>query len=116
MTNHEHDFNPQTQSDPVGCLGALVRLMWTAIGNVVLFACAISVAKGSAPVVADVIYFTVAVGLIAVRYIDITKFKGTTSRGMPATLAHWRRYAVLLAIISTVIWVLARVVFSHRWL
>jgi hypothetical protein len=39
---------------------------------------------------------------------DITRFKGQTSEGEPATLEHRRRYAILVAVISSAMWVIAR--------
>ena len=99
----------------MGLLPVLLRLTWMAFGNVALFICAAYVAKGTAPVVMDIVFFTVVIGLIVVRYVDITKFKGQTSEGKPAALAHWRRYAVLIAIISAGLWALARVASSHKW-
>jgi hypothetical protein len=43
--------------------------------------------------------------LIVARYVDITRFKGDTAYGEPATLAHWRRYALSLLVGSIVVWV-----------
>ena len=99
----------------MGCVPIFLRLTWMVFGFVALFLCAALVAKGTAPVVMDIIFFMVAIGLIVVRYVDITKFKGQTSEGTPATLAHWRRYAVLTAVISTGVWALARIASSYKW-
>lgn len=100
----------------MGFLPLLLRLIWMGLGYVALFLCWALVAKGTAPVVMDIIFFVVVVALIVVRYVDITMFKGQTTEGKPATLAHWRRYAVLMAVISAGLWVFARVACSHRWL
>ncbi len=113
--SYQSQEQPKPQDEPMGCLPSLLRFTWMALGNAALFLCASLVAKGTALVVMDIMYFAVAIGLIVVRYIDITKFKGQTSEGMPATLAHWRRYAILTALISTGVWVLARIAYSHKW-
>jgi hypothetical protein len=99
----------------MGCLPLFLRLTWMAFGNLALFLCAALVAHGTAPVMMDILYFLVAVGIIVVRYVDITRFEGQTSEGAPATLAHWRRYAVWTAVVSTGIWVLARIADAYNW-
>ena len=87
-----------------------------AVGNFALIFCAMFIAKGTAPVVMDIVFWVVAIGVIAVRHIDITKFNGETSEGRPATLADWRRYAVRVAVMSAVLWVFARFVAYRGWL
>jgi hypothetical protein len=95
MTGLQQSQEQQKQQDePMGCLPSFLRFTWMASGNAALFLCAALVAKGTAPVVMDIVFFAVTIGLIVVRYIDITRFKGQTSEGKPATLAHWRRYAL----------------------
>ena len=116
MTSLQHQEVKESQTESMGFLPLLLRLIWMGFGYVALFLCWALVAKGTAPVVMDIIFFVVAIGLIVVRYVDITKFKGQTSEGKPATLAHWRRYAVLMTVISAGLWVLARIAYSHKWL
>jgi hypothetical protein len=48
--------------------------------------------------------------MIIVRFLDIKFLDGQTATGEPATLAHWRRYAVLLIVISAIIWSAAHAV------
>ncbi|MBZ5499368.1 MAG: hypothetical protein LAP85_23465 [Acidobacteriia bacterium] len=116
MTSLQRQEEQKSQTELTGCMPLFLRLTWMALGNAALFLCAALVAKGTAPVVMDIIFFAVTIVLIVVRYIDITRFKGQTSEGKPATLAHWRRYALLTAVISTGIWVLARIAYFHKWL
>ena len=87
-----------------------------AFGNFALIFCAMFIAKGTAPVVMDIVFWAVAIGVIAVRYTDITRFNGETSDGKPATLAEWRRYAVWVAVASAAMWGLARFVGFRGWL
>lgn len=108
--------NSQAAQEPMGCLPALARIFWLALGNILLFAGAALVAQDSAPVIADVGFFAVALSMIGVRYVDIVVFEGTTKNDEPATLAHWRRYALLVALVATGVWGLARVVAWQGWL
>jgi hypothetical protein len=99
----------------MGCLPLFLRLTWMAFGNLALFLCAALVAQGTVPVLMDIIFFVVAIGIIVVRYLDITRFKGRTAEDAPATLADWRRYAIWTAVISLGVWALARVAYFYRW-
>ena len=48
--------------------------------------------------------------MLGVRYLDIRKFGGRTADGAaPATMAHWRRYALLLIGVCLLLWTLAHV-------
>ncbi len=115
MTNLQRQEEQKPQAELKGCMPLFLRLTWMALGNAALFLCAALVAKGTAPPAMDIIFFMVALGLIVVRYMDITRFKGQTSEGKPATIVHWRRYAVLLAVISIGVWVLARIAYFYKW-
>jgi hypothetical protein len=108
MASQQRQVVQEPRTEPTGCLPGLLRFIWMAVGNMALIASAMLVAKGTAPVVMDIVFLAVTIGLIVVRYVDITRFKGETSEGQPATLVDWRRYAILLAILSTTLWALAR--------
>jgi len=116
MAGQQRQSIPESQTEAMGCLPALARLAWMMFGNLALGLCAAFVAKGTAPVVMDVAFFAVAIGLIAVRHVDITKFKGQTADGKPATLADWRRYALMMAVISAGLWAIARLAASRGWM
>lgn len=115
MTNLQRQEEQKSQVELTGCTPLFLRLTWMVLGNAALFLCAALVAKGTAPPITDIIFFIVAIGLIVVRYVDITKFRGKTSEGKPATLAHWRRYAVLTAVVSAGVWGLARIASFYKW-
>lgn len=115
MTNLQRQEEQKSQAEITGCMPLFLRLTWMALGNAALFLCAALVAKGTAPIAMDIIFFMVVIGLIVIRYVDITRFKGQTSEGKPATLAHWRRYTVLVAVISIGVWALARIAFFYKW-
>lgn len=116
MASQQRQVVQEPRTEPTGCLPGLFRLVWMAFGYFVLVFCAMFIAKGTAPVVMDIVFWAVALGVIAVRHIDITRFNGETSEGNPATLGDWRRYAVRVTVISAAMWGLARFVADRGWL
>ena len=94
----DHKYDP-----PAGCF---LRVFWMIIGNAILLACAYGVLqhRSSLLSIADALYWAVVGSLLAARYVDIQYFLGTTSDGDPATMAHWRRYATVLGMISIGLW------------
>ena len=47
---------------------------------------------------------------IAARRVDITRWAGKTASGEPATLAHWRRYAVTVVFVTAIASVVAHAI------
>jgi hypothetical protein len=81
-------------------------------GNVALMIAAIAIWKNREGLfsVADAIFWALAAIVLGVRYLDIRKFGGRTADGAaPATMAHWRRYALLLIGVCLLLWTLAHV-------
>jgi uncharacterized membrane protein YjfL (UPF0719 family) len=78
-------------------------------GNVILGICAITLmhASGRSTWVTDTVFWATVVLLIVLRRIDIARFSGLTATGKPATTSHWKRYSIILVIISAVVWVIA---------
>lgn len=89
--------------------GCLVRLFWMALGNALLLACAALVAKQKAWTfsIVDGAYLAVVLLMIAARFVDISRFHGETTDGKPATMAHFKRFAVLLLLVGAGVWALA---------
>jgi len=86
-----------------------VRLYWMAFGNILVLFAAIAAARADRAGAADVILLLAATSLIVMRYVDITRYTGLTEDGKtPATLAHWRRYALGVAVVTSVLWGVAR--------
>ena len=94
----DHKYGP-----PAGCF---LRLVWMMIGNLILLFCAITIAQSQSSLlgVADVFYWATVGCVLAARYVDIRYLKGLTTDGDPASMVHWRRYAVLLGVAATVLW------------
>jgi hypothetical protein len=102
MENHKHD--EQTYEPPAGCL---LRIFWMLLGNALLAACAFFVLQNRSIFfgLADALYWVTVASLLAARYVDIRHFRGTTAEGEPATMVHWRRYALTIVLVSTCLWV-----------
>jgi hypothetical protein len=56
---------------------------------------------------ADVVFWSAAAALVLARYLDIKFYSGSTATGQPASMAHWRKYAVVLLICLAAVWTLA---------
>jgi hypothetical protein len=113
MANPERNVDP---IDQIGGAGCLVRLGWMMVGNVVLAACAAAIATrtGSFFSAADVVLWAVVPILIWLRYVDITRMKGQTAGGQPASLSHWKRYVGLLLACCLVAWAAAHAIAWFR--
>ena len=94
----------QKYDPPAGCL---LRIFWMMIGNVILLSCAYGIAQHHSSMfsIADAFYLAAVGALLAARFVDIRDFRGTTAEGDPATMAHWRRYATVLGVVSTGLWI-----------
>jgi hypothetical protein len=86
--------------------GCLVRLFWMFLGNVVLLfsAKAISDREAYALSIADLVFWGFVLALIIIRRVDISKLGGLTAAGQPASMVHWRRYAIVLLVLALVLW------------
>jgi hypothetical protein len=91
-----------------GCLSELIRWLWLFIGPAAIVFCAIYVAKGEASIIPEIIYVTLVVGLIVIRYIDIRVYKGTTANDKKATIKDWLRYTIILVLLSGLLYAIAK--------
>lgn len=98
---------PAASESGRGCFPALVRLTWI-FGGILLLYCALFVAQQKAPVLADALFLVFTIGLILIRFVDIRFLKGETMDNKPATLKHWRRYALVILIAAGVLYALAK--------
>jgi hypothetical protein len=99
-------------TEGTGCFALIFRLLWIIVGNLVLLFLAVLIAQRKGFSALDLAFWAVVGALVLVRYIDITRLKGLTTDSQPATIRHWRRYAVTLAVISVALWALAHVASS----
>jgi hypothetical protein len=90
----------------------LVRLFWFLVGNVILIISAFRIFQHRGGFLSpwDAVFWGTVILLLAVRHFDITRLHGQTFAGTPASLAHWRRYALVLLVLSAAAWAA-----SHLW-
>lgn len=107
MSTQKQDSLPNEEN----ASGCFVRLVWMLLGNIVLAISAISIAKHSSLLsAADAVFWGTVVVLIWVRHIDVARLHGQTAAGQPATMAHWRRYAILLVSLSSLLWIVVHAI------
>ena len=95
--------------------GVLLRVIWMGLGNLALAGLAVTITQaGGRFGIRDLLYGALIALLAWVRWFDIARFAGTTADGRPATLAHLRRYVVLLVAVGAGVWVVAHL--AGRWL
>lgn len=102
-TPHTPDAPPTA---PAGCL---LRLVWTMAGSAVIYLvmAMIAATKPPLPSSLDFVVGGTVIVMLAARWLDITRCNGRTLNDEPATLSHWRRYAVLLVISTLAVWSIA---------
>ena len=101
------DQSTQNSSELGGCLA---RLLWMAVGNLILVLAAVGIAQNKAGfslTMTDAVFGVTALCLPVVRYVDIRYFNGKTSDSQPATMAHWLRYTAAIFGASSVLWLAA---------
>jgi hypothetical protein len=93
---------------PLSGSGCLIRLYWIFGGNLILFFLAIFIGDKHFPFPSlfDLAYWIIAATLVAVRYIDIRYMQGETAEGKPASMKDFRSYAIILIIVSFLMWAL----------
>lgn len=105
--NQAQSKQTAAEAEPIGLAGVVVRIFWLMGGNVALFMLAIFILEKKVYSAFDIVFWAIVIGLVLARYIDIAFLKGLTSNSEPATLKHWRIYAVKLLLASTALWGLA---------
>jgi len=105
MSRNRNEIVPPVEY--TGCLAGIVRILWLEVGNAALLLLTVLITEQRALSGLDISFWAIVAALIIVRYIDITRLNGLTSDGEPASLRHWRRYALLLVLIAGGAWALA---------
>jgi hypothetical protein len=77
-----------------------LRVIWMGLGNLGLAAVAVTITQaGGRFSFRDGLYVVLIAALAGVRWLDITRYGGTTADGRPATRRDlWRYVAVLVAV------------------
>ena len=87
-------------------LGTILRTFWTLISNVTLGILAIGISHRHSGINSlDLFYLIVVVLLIAVRYCDIKYCTGSSNKD--AAMADWRKFVLLLLLITGGMWLAA---------
>lgn len=98
----EQQQSAQLARDASGCM---LRVYWMLFGNLFVVVAAFYVVQGEGVLtVRDLVFWLLALSLIAVRYVDIHYKHGSTAEGQPATLQHWHGYALKVLGISLPLW------------
>lgn len=104
------DLQQAPQYESSGCLPAIVRIMWLALGNAFIAILAGMIIQKGVFSVFDILFWINVGLLVLIRFYDITRLKGLTAECKPATLRDWGRYSALLLLISTAIWIFAHTI------
>jgi hypothetical protein len=99
---------PKRNQEPEfgGIGGCLIRVFWLIAGPVALVGAAICLFRygDGAWAALSAGFWTLVLLMIGLRYLDITRFHGTTADDQPASLGDWKRYSVKLLVISAALW------------
>lgn len=112
-TPHQDPSRPEGKVPREASSGCFTRFAWMGIGNGALVIVAGFIGDSKRLSFLgwdDLLYWAIVAATVAVRHVDITRFAGRTADGKPATLAHWRKYAVVYAAVALVIWIVAHLV------
>lgn len=86
----------------------LVRFSWLLIGNIILYFLAFSMLVGKGGKTSDIAYWITVVAMIGLRLLDVKLLGGETAEYKPATMAHWRKYAIKLILFSLLGYILVK--------
>jgi hypothetical protein len=101
----------QTQASSDG--GCLVRGFWMLLGNAMMAVYLVYIAQGDGPLYSFFsLGFWIVLGLVLyARYMDVTRFAGTTSEGdRPATMVDVKRFSKIQVAIAGTAWVVVHAI------
>lgn len=107
MAHHQKEQAP-TPVEYQSLVGCLPRIVWMGLGNMALVVAALAIHQSTGWTIADLLFWTVVGLLIGTRYVDIVRYQGLTADGQPATMAHFRRYAIVLLGTAVALWAATR--------
>lgn len=90
--------------------GMLVRLGWMVGGTLTMLVAGFVIVSRPTWTIggADAAFWAGALLAIVLRYLDVTRYGGDTSRGEPATMGHFTRYAIGVVGIGLAYWTMAQ--------
>jgi hypothetical protein len=99
------DIKSPVESQSADGFGVFLRVFWMFLGSVALAVSAMAILKSEKMLsIADVVYVVIIPLMVAARYVDITRYKGTTAYGEPATMRHFAKYAAGLVVGGAIAW------------
>lgn len=105
IPNTLHD----STTPPIAASGCLLRLIWSIGGCAAIYLSLATIGATSPPLPSslDLVVGVTLILMLVARWLDITRFSGRTFADEPASMHHWRRYAVLLVGSTLATWSLA---------
>jgi hypothetical protein len=105
MADPNHSNSPQLTS----ALVVFLRVFWMVLGNLILAVCILVILTQRIQTISipDAVLAVTIPLVIVARYLDVTRFGGRTAYGEPASIAHWRRYALGVLLGSIAAWACA---------
>ena len=90
----------------------LLRLYWMFIGHIAVFMAAVTICINQlqSSILVNSLFFVAVICLPISRYIEIKKYHGETADGEPATMSHWKRFSIMVAAYSIVLWLAAQAI------
>jgi len=90
----------------------LPRIYWMLLGPVLSFVAASLIARHATWSFGwrDLLFWALLVSVLAVRWVDVRRFAGTTADGDPATLDDVRRHGLILGAVGVVLWIVVHMV------
>lgn len=92
------------------------RLFWMLFGPAALLVSAaliLTTPRAGWRTGADIVFWIALAGMIVGRYVEHRGGNPRTSTGEPATIGDLQRYAIVTAIVGSLIWVIANIVSNH---
>ena len=114
MSDSRSPLSPQIQTNEgQSGIGVLVRLFWMFLGNLFLVLLSFKIAQSKGVSIADIAFWSVAVAIVVLRYIDIVYLNGQTTNSQRASLRDWRRHLLLVAGAAAILWVFGHTLFKQ---
>jgi len=86
--------------------GCLFRVFWMILGNLAVGIVGLKIAVDQSPFfsILDLFFWSLALAVVVIRFVDIRWLSGMTARSEPATLRDWRNYALIFLAVCIVGW------------
>lgn len=109
MAHPERSAQSPVETPSTSIAAIALRVLWMFGGMFGLLLNLLAIARHSSSTfsIFDAVYVVLVSVVILARYLDITRFNGCTTYGEPATMGHWRRYAIVLGVAAIIGWFVA---------